>query len=1398
MDGTPEVDRLRSLARLSRGLCSSLGADDVLREITRTVAELIGAERVALWGADEASRTLTRRASSDPEADADRSVRRIHYGEGIVGEVAETRRPCHRPDLSAVPIVHQDLLLGVLLMDGGRPLTFSGEDSDVLDVCVAQAAVILRNTELASTSEARGREAQALAEVGRLCSETREVDAIALGIAEWVRRLFEAALCALFRLEPASGEFRAIAVAGDAPPAFVRGLLIPPGLGALGLAERERRSVSTTNVMDDPRIQMTPELRSVFGDNAYQAALTVPLVVKNRMLGALVVKQRTGWRPDEGRVRLAEAFADQAALALASAEILEDAERRRRAAESLAEVERLVTQSLDLGEVTTRIVECLCALVNGRVAGLYRLLPDTGGLRAIAVSDSEAGEPPIIPGGTGTIGLAVSERRTMSTPDVLGDERILLTPEVRRWIERSGYRAVLALPLVVGDQVIGALSVGAEAGRVFSSEEIALAERFGRQASLALANAEAYGEATRRRWEAEILGDVGSLFAQSLDAGEVGQRIVDSLRALLGARAALLCRLDLESGDLLGRSVSGAGLEPDVVFPAGTGAMGRAVRERALVATPDVLTDSRIELPPALRAHIGEAGYRSVLAVPLLVKGVVIGALSVGDVAGRVFTADESRLVHTFADHAALAWENARLFEDTERRRHEARVFAELSRQINASLELDTVLELVALRARELADADGAALMLREPGSQTASFRHRAGTRFTGQERLRVEPGRGAGGRVLLTGCPFRTADYGDEAQITDDYREFVRANGLVALMVVPIQGDERVEGLLYVDRRRPRPFTDRDEALLVDLAEHAAIAIKNGQLLHALRSRQARLEALLDVSHELSKIQPVRSLLDAIARACGHVLGTESVGFRLVEGDDLVIGAVWGDAADVMVTAKLKIGQSLSGIVAATGEPLLVMDAARDPRVVPAHRESLRRLGYRAWLGVPVKTGDRVVGTLTILTRHEAGFSKEDVAIATAFASQAATALENARLFQELEQAYTAASQAKAELTQSQKMEAIGRLAGGMAHDFNNLLTIVHGRCEILRKRIAPDDRSQRDLEIVRETTRRAAALISQLLAFSRKQMLQPKIVSVSALVQDVAALFRRLLGEDIELTLITTAEPDRATADPIQLEQVLMNLAVNARDAMPQGGKLTITTASVDLDEAFVRQHPGARRGPHVALSVSDSGSGMTPEVLARVFEPFFTTKGPGKGTGLGLSTVYGIVKQHEGYVQAVSEPGHGTTFTIYLPSRTEGVDEVSTLERTEPTIPRGSETILLVEDEDEVRELAREILEMNGYTVLEASHGAEALHVCREHTAPIELLLTDVVMPGMSGRELARHLVALRPHIKVLYMSGYSDDALGNHGVLDPDILLLAKPFTPESLLGALRRALDAPPP
>ncbi|MGH7347656.1 MAG: ATP-binding protein, partial [Candidatus Rokuibacteriota bacterium] len=279
------------------------------------------------------------------------------------------------------------------------------------------------------------------------------------------------------------------------------------------------------------------------------------------------------------------------------------------------------------------------------------------------------------------------------------------------------------------------------------------------------------------------------------------------------------------------------------------------------------------------------------------------------------------------------------------------------------------------------------------------------------------------------------------------------------------------------------------------------------------------------------------------------------------------------------------------------------------------------------------------------------------------------------------------------------------------------------------------------------------------------------------------------------ITLTTVPGARRDRVKADPTQLEQVLMNLAINARDAMPQGGRLTIETADVDLDESVAREHPGAGAGPHVRLSVSDDGVGMSAEIQGRIFEPFFTTKDKGRGTGLGLSMVYGIVKQHGGYIGVRSEEGRGTTFEIYLPCAKVEDDTRAEPGAERDDASRGSETILLVEDEADVRELTREILEMAGYTVLEAARGDEALRLFRESARPIDLLLTDVVMPQMSGPEVARRIAALRPGTKIVYMSGYTDDALGHHGVLDPDVILLPKPFTPESLMHHLRRALDA---
>jgi CheY-like chemotaxis protein len=292
---------------------------------------------------------------------------------------------------------------------------------------------------------------------------------------------------------------------------------------------------------------------------------------------------------------------------------------------------------------------------------------------------------------------------------------------------------------------------------------------------------------------------------------------------------------------------------------------------------------------------------------------------------------------------------------------------------------------------------------------------------------------------------------------------------------------------------------------------------------------------------------------------------------------------------------------------------------------------------------------------------------------------------------------------------------------------------------------------------------------------------------------VADSAAMFRRLIGEDIDLRVVPGAALDQVKADPTQLEQILINLAVNARDAMPRGGRLVIETANVELDEAFVSRHPGSRTGPHVMLSVGDSGVGMTADVQARAFEPFFTTKEKGKGTGLGLATVYGIVKQHEGYVALKSAPGEGTTCSIYLP-RFEEPSAVVEPERAPAAAPGRSETILLVEDEDEVRELTREMLEAGGYTVIDAGSGAEALRVCRQHPDRVHLLLTDVVMPGMSGRDLAARLADIRPQMKVLYTSGYTDDAILRHGVLNEAVHFIQKPYATAELRRKVREVLE----
>jgi two-component system cell cycle sensor histidine kinase/response regulator CckA len=380
-------------------------------------------------------------------------------------------------------------------------------------------------------------------------------------------------------------------------------------------------------------------------------------------------------------------------------------------------------------------------------------------------------------------------------------------------------------------------------------------------------------------------------------------------------------------------------------------------------------------------------------------------------------------------------------------------------------------------------------------------------------------------------------------------------------------------------------------------------------------------------------------------------------------------------------------------------------------------------------------------------------------------------------------------------QLRQAQKMEAVGRLAGGVAHDFNNVLSVILGYGELLLADLKPTDPLRGDVDEILRAATRAAGLTRQLLMLSRRQVVEPKVIDLDEVLTGMDKMLQRILGADVELVLVAPKSVGRIKVDPSHLEQVILNLVVNARDAMPTGGKLTIETASVVLDEGYAQSHLPAKAGPHVMMAVSDSGIGMDRQTQARIFEPFFTTKEIGKGTGLGLSTVFGIVQQSGGHIWVYSEPGKGTTFKVYLPRVEADVDVVRA--PVVPTTLRGTETILLVEDEEQVRTIVLNILRRQGYRVLVAQHAGEGLLICEQHPEAIDLLLTDVVMPQMSGPELAKRLAVTRPGMKVLCMSGYTDDSIVRHGVLDTGVAFLEKPITPASLSRKVREIFDADP-
>jgi len=448
---------------------------------------------------------------------------------------------------------------------------------------------------------------------------------------------------------------------------------------------------------------------------------------------------------------------------------------------------------------------------------------------------------------------------------------------------------------------------------------------------------------------------------------------------------------------------------------------------------------------------------------------------------------------------------------------------------------------------------------------------------------------------------------------------------------------------------------------------------------------------------------------------------------------------------------------------------------------------------GIRSTISVPLFSHDQVIAGLHIQSSKPNAYTEAELKLAEKVSNQIAGAIANAQLFAKHERSEKEKESLQEQLRQSQKMEAIGRVAGGVAHDFNNLLTVITGYCELFLLDLSKDDPGRQKLNEIAKAAERAANLTRQLLAFSRRQILEMKVVNLNIILKDLDKMLHRVVGEDIDFKTVFVDDLGLVKVDPGQMEQVVMNLVVNARDAMSQGGKLTLETANTELDEGYTRSHAGMVPGAYVMLSVSDSGAGMTREVRGQIFDPFFTTKEVGKGTGLGLSTVYGIVKQSGGDVYVYSEVGKGTTFKMFLPRVFEPLEELKKEVPVEK-IPRGNETVLVVEDDGSVRKVAVDILRMQGYTVLEATGGEEALIICEKEKNPIHLILTDVVMPKMNGLQLLDLLKQAGQDFQVLYMSGYADETVLHHRLLARGVNTIHTPSTVDKLASQVRDVLD----